>query len=251
MQQHGNLTPFNYLHNKTILSQFQILAESIANSLPPESPAKQTIKYQVQNLAKAQDRWPKYVCQKASDRQTPVYSSEDITKLSQSFASYTESINAGRIALKKQLTEDITRLKRPHDETLRQAYTNHDRFVADQNLYSHQLTVHGPQEEKYKLFEAQKNASIESYRTTSDRLLQEEQTIRQSINRLQDELHPIQLISTQQNVWHLLVKKDWALLGWIPHEMRYVKITAAETPEELVMNHNPGLPTYHFPSARY
>ena len=162
---------------------------------------------QVQNLAKAQDRWPKYVCQKASDRQTPVYSSDDITKLSQSFASYTESINAGRIALKKQLTEDITRLKRSRDETFRQAYTNHDRFVTDQNLYSHQLTVHGPQEEKYKLFEAQKNAGIESYRTASDRLLQEEQTIRQSINRLQDELHPIQLISTQQNVWHLLVKR--------------------------------------------
>ena len=162
---------------------------------------------QVPNLAKAQDRWPKYVCQKASDRQTPVYSSEDIMKLSQSFASYTESINAGRIALKKQLTEDITRLKRSRDETFRQAYTNHDRFVTDQNLYSHQLTVHGPQEEKYKLFEAQKNAGIESYRTASDRLLQEEQTIRQSINRLQDELHPIQLISTQQNVWHLLVKR--------------------------------------------
>ena len=77
-----NWTPFNYLHNETILSQFRILAESITNSLPPNSPAKQSIKEQVQSLAKAQDRWPKYVCQKIADRQTPVYSSKDITKLS-------------------------------------------------------------------------------------------------------------------------------------------------------------------------
>ena len=53
------------------------------------------------------------------------------------------------------------RLKRSRDETLRQAYTNHDHFIAEQNLYAHQLTVYGPQDEKYRLFEPQKNASIE------------------------------------------------------------------------------------------
>ena len=114
-----NLTPFNFLHSETILSQFRILADTIASSLPPDSPAKETIRQQVQNISKQQDRWPKYVVTKASERQTPVYSSEDITKLSQSFASYTESINQGRTALKNQLTQDITRLKRSRDETLR------------------------------------------------------------------------------------------------------------------------------------
>ena len=73
---------------------------------------------------------------------------------------------------------------------------------------------------------------MESYRTAHTRLLEEEQTIRQSITKLQDELHPIQLISNQQNVRHLLVKRDGALLGWIPHEMRYVKVTASETPSK-------------------
>ena len=225
-----NLTPFNFLHTEAILSQFKILADNIADSLPPDSTAKQSIKDQVQNLSKAQDRWPKYVCQKASERKTPVYSSEDITKLSQTFGSYTESINQGRIALKKQLIEDITRLKKSRDDTIRQAHSVHDRFVSEQNSFSHQLTVLNPQDEKYRLFQAQKNASIDSYQTASERLVREDQTIRQSINTLQDELQPIQTISNQQNVRHLLVKKDGALLGWLPHEMRYVKITASEPP---------------------
>ena len=137
-----NLTPFNFLHTEAILSQFKILADNIADSLPPDSTAKQSIKDQVQNLSKAQDRKPKYVCQKASERKTPVYSSEDITKLSQTFGSYTESINQGRIALKKQLIEDITRLKKSRDDTIRQAHSVHDRFVSEQNSFSHQLTVH-------------------------------------------------------------------------------------------------------------
>ena len=63
-------------------------------------------------------------------------------------------------------------------------------------------------------------------------MLEEEKTIRHSINKLQDELHPIQLISNQQNVRHLLVKRDGALLGWVPHEMRYVKITASKIPSK-------------------
>ena len=150
------LTPFNFLHSETILSQFRILADTIASSLPPDSPAKLTIKQQVQNIANTQDRWPKYVVNKAQERETPVYSSEDVTKLSQSFASYTESINQGRTALKTQLTQDIARLKRSRDE--HQAYSNHDRYVADQNMYQHQLT----QDKKYKLVDAQKSASTES-----------------------------------------------------------------------------------------
>ena len=93
------LTPFNFLHSETILSQFRILADTIASSLPPDSPAKLTIKQQVQNIA---------------------------------------------------------RLKRSRDE--HQAYSNHDRYVADQNMYQHQLT----QDEKYKLVDAQKSASTES-----------------------------------------------------------------------------------------
>ena len=227
-----NLTPFNFLHSETILSQFRILADTIANSLPPDNPAKETIRQQVQNISKQQDRWPKYVVTKASERHTPVYSSEDITKLSQSFASYTESINQGRSALKNQLTQDISRLKRSRDETLRQAYANYDRYVADQNMYSHQLTVYSPNDEKHRLVEAQKNASSASYKTAHARLLDEEEKIRLSINKLQAELHPIQLISNQQNVRHLLVKRDGALLGWVPHEMRYVKITASEVPSK-------------------
>ena len=35
-----NLTPFNFLHSETILSQFRILADTIASSLPPDSPAR-------------------------------------------------------------------------------------------------------------------------------------------------------------------------------------------------------------------
>ena len=169
-----NLSPFNFLHSETILSQFRILADTIANSLPPDNPAKETIRQQVQNISKQQDRWPKYVVTKASERHTPVYSSEDITKLSQSFASYTESINQGRSALKNQLTQDISRLKRSRDETLRQAYANYDRYVADQNMYSHQLTVYSPNDEKHRLVEAQKNASSASYKTAHARLLDEE-----------------------------------------------------------------------------
>ena len=191
-----SLTPFNFLHSETILNLFQILAANIQKPLPPGSKATQAISHQVKTLAKNQDRWPKHVSEWFQARTIPVYSSADITKLSQSFAAYTESINNGRTALKRQFWEDITRLKESRDETIRQAFAAQERYDYEQNLYTHEMQVYQPGDREYQLLLAKKSTSYQSYKRASDRANDEELHLRQTIEHLDAEHQPIQLITT-------------------------------------------------------
>ena len=62
------LTPFTFLHQETILTQFRIFAENLAKILPPDCAAAKAIDDQLKTLAKNQGRWPRHVCEKSQSR---------------------------------------------------------------------------------------------------------------------------------------------------------------------------------------
>ena len=137
----SDISPLTFLSQDSLLTQFKIFATNIQKALPSDSAAAKAIADQVQNIETNQDRWPKHVSDKFRNRSTPVYSSEDITKISQSFSAYTESLNQSRTAVRKQLSEDIARLKRARDDLLRQASVSQDKYDTEQTLLSNKMTL--------------------------------------------------------------------------------------------------------------
>ena len=231
----SDISPLTFLSQDSLLTQFKIFAKNIQEALPANSDAAKAIADQVQSIESNQDRWPKHVSDKFRNRTTPVYSSEDITRLSQSFSAYTESINQSRTAVRKQLSEDIGRLKRARDDLIRQASISQDKYDADQNLLSNKLALYSPQSKEYQILLAEKTAGFDSFRMSSDRIYEEDQLLKRNISTLQGELAPIFLITSQQNLRHLLIKKDGRNMGWLPHRNTYTQITASECPSKEVI----------------
>ena len=129
---------FNFLQEQIYLGHLEKVAITLSDNLAqgPEHAAK-ALRNQVRDLRTKQAKWPKKVVDAYRNRTQPAFSAEDITKLSQAFNSYTETINKGRERTRKSLNDDIARHKRSLDKLRRQKSQNQDTFDSLQNAWSY------------------------------------------------------------------------------------------------------------------
>ena len=95
---------FSFLQEQIYLGHLEKVALTLSDSLQqgPEAAAK-ALKSQVRELRTKQAKWPKKVVDAYRNRSQPQLGAEDITKLSQAFSSYIESINQGRERTRKNI----------------------------------------------------------------------------------------------------------------------------------------------------
>ena len=224
---------FSFLQEQIYLGHLEKVALTLSDNLlqGPEAAAK-ALKSQVRELRTKQAKWPKKVVDAYRNRSQPPLGAEDITKLSQAFSSYIESINQGRERTRKNLTNDIARHKDSLTNLRRQQSQNQDTYDSVQNAWSYEIAITAPGTQEYRILNAKIQASTTTYRSQCQRLQHEENHLTDTIQRLTEELLPIRVITTQQNQKHLLCTKDSRTLGWVPHQNNYEMIVNTKLPEK-------------------
>ena len=129
---------FSFLQEQIYLGHLEKVAITLSDNLVqgPEHAAK-ALRNQVRDLRTNKQSGQKKVVDAYRNRTQPAFGAEDITKLSQAFNSYTESINEGRERTRKSLNNDIARHKRSLDDLRRQKSQNQDTFDSLQNVWSY------------------------------------------------------------------------------------------------------------------
>ena len=89
-----------------------------------------------------------------------------------------------------------------------------------------------PNEREYVQLERRLDAQSQAYQTAYDRLMNHKIQIRDELRDLERDYVPIRYISNQSNVKGHIIKKQNHVLGWIPHEDRYLVIQNTSCPNE-------------------
>lgn len=229
---------FNYLGEEMLLNQFSILAENIQKALPAGHESSQRIATQVQNLKTKRERWPGKIINVWQNRILPVFSSESITKLNQAHMSTVEEVNESRKKQKESLRADINRKKKQLDDIDTNREKSHDTYQTIHVTCQREMYLHRSNTFEYAQLESKIQAAQDSFQLSMDRLNQNELKLRQELTSIENNFHPIRLLSTQSNQKNLICPKQNSYLGWVPHLDSYQLIqTTKVPPSEEIFRH--------------
>ena len=203
--------------------QLQRICRSAAKGVQPGLEAAIELATQSNQLAARQERWPQKIISVWRNRTVPVFSAEAITKLNQSHSAEVERVNDNRKRHKDSIRADISRKKKLIDDLQTKRSQTYDNTELTLNQLRVELAIHGqqPSWEKNQI-RAKIQATLASCSSTFARFRQTEQTHMDQLAELERNFIPIQLLSTQSNQKNLTIRKQNCLVGWIPHQDKYV-----------------------------
>ncbi len=231
----------NYLQGDIMYSQLQRNCHSAAKGVLPDSEAAIELALQSNQLAARRQRWPQKIIAVWRNRTVPVFSAEAITKLNQSHSAEVERVNDHRKRHKDSIRADISRKKKLIDDLQTKRSQTYDNTELTLNQLRLELAIHGyntpPSWEKNQI-KAKIQATLASCSSTFARFRQTEQAHMDQLADLERNFLPIQLLSTQSNQKNLTIRKQNCLVGWIPHQDKYVLIQNTTCPAESeIMRH--------------
>ena len=89
-----------------------------------------------------------------------------------------------------------------------------------------------PNSQPYVEYELELNANRHAFEQSNQRLQNHEQSLREKLDDLEQDLTPIRYLSIQSNVKNAVIRKQNQLLGWIPHTDSYVMIQNSTCPSD-------------------
>ena len=122
------------------------------------------------------------------------------------------------------MKNDINRRKKIIDDINSKRLAQHNSFNSLHLTTQAEMTWWLPNEREYVQLERRLQAQTQAYQTAYDRLMNHEIQIQDKLRDLERDYVPIRYISNQLNVKGHIIKKQNHVLGWIPHEYRYLFI---------------------------
>ena len=226
---------FNYLGEDIISDQICSVVTGLQACYPIGTPAHTSLSENLSKLKAGREKWPEKIFKRWRERILPVYSSEDITKISQSNASRLESINEHRKRLRDTLKTDILRHKKKIDDfaTARDRYDDiYHNAVVTHRTQSNLLRNHPHAHTELQKLNADLHIAFSAYDYAIQRIVRQETNFRAQITAIEQDITPIVFLSTQGIQKHLLITKHLRTLGWMPSENAYVLLQNPRPPPD-------------------
>ena len=176
--------------------------------------------------------WPEKIFDTLRSREVPIFSQQAIHKLIYANSAWTKVINDGRKKQKESIKMDITQKKKLLDDIYQTQRQKEDFY--QQNLLETQaeMSFFLPTDRQYLQMSRKLQASTHAHQNAQGRLLVQLNETRQQLQDLEEDFHPIRLLSNQSNVKSLINKKGNHCLGLLPQEHRYVLLQNTTCPSD-------------------
>ena len=200
--------------------------------MPKGADETRAISAQVQKMKNRKQSWPDKIMATWLERVIPLFTQESILKQIQAYLSWTEEINENRKRHRDTLKMDITRCKKLIDDINSKRLSQQDEFHKLHLTTQAKMTWFSSNEREYAQLERRLQVQTQAYQTAYDRLRHHEIQILDQTRDLERDYVPKRYVSNQSNMKGHIIKKQNLVLGWIPHEDRYLVIQNTTCPNE-------------------
>ena len=138
-------------------------------------------------------------------------------------------MNLGK-SRKSRFAQTLTVRKKQLDDIDTKREKTEDNFQSIHLTCQRELYLHQSNTFEYAQLESKIWSAQDSFQLSMQRLDQNELKLRQELTAIENNFHPIRLLSTQSNQKNLICPKQNSYLGWVPHLDSYQLIQTTKVP---------------------